>query len=182
MPQRENTNFESRQFEVQSHEKTRDSHRNSQLGTRAISALAICTGLALGLSACSESPSAKIAEQEGGSGQSTSSEVISGADCVRRDDIYQEGLLNLTDGSDNIVTEKLNNLESNITLYDGVSGGNGPRIDEIPADILSQIRASIDQQIDRGEAPSLVNLYGERSSDADDYDSKVNDGLRACTA
>ncbi|WP_152530328.1 MULTISPECIES: hypothetical protein [Rhodococcus] len=118
----------------------------------------------------------------GDSGKSESSEVISGAECVGRADIYQEGLLNLTDGKDNIVPEKFSNLQQNITLYDGVSGVDGPRIDEILAGILAQIRASIDQQIARGAAPSLVKLYGERSPDADDYDGKVNEGLRACTA
>lgn len=163
-------------------EPPKKSKRNLYIGVGAVSALVIGVGATFGLSGGSENPLDKTVGLGGDKDSIASSEIISGADCVGRDDIYQEGLLGISDGYNNVVPEYLNNLESNITLRDGESGGNGPRIDEIPADILAQIRASIDQQIERGEAPSLVNLYGERSSDADDYDGKVNDGLNACTA
>lgn len=122
------------------------------------------------------SPAGSVATTGGQSGG-----VIFGDECYARDDIYQEGLLHIADGRGGIDLQRFNDLANYVTIKDGRSGVKAPKITSIPEDILDQIRTSVTLSMDQGLlAPVVVNLYGERQSDWDDYDGVLNSGLKAC--
>ncbi len=108
-------------------------------------------------------------------------DVIFGDACAERDDIYQVGLLNVADGKGGLDQQRFDDLANNVIIKDGRSGIKAPEITSIPENVLDQIRTSITLIMQDGElVPAVVNLYGERQSDWDDYDGELNSGLKAC--
>lgn len=148
----------------------------------------ICSTAFLILTGCAgnsgEATPSEIDSSQEGAPVATSNkgeDVIYGDACAERDDIYQIGLLHIADGKGGIDQQKFDDLANNVTIKDGKSGVRAPEIASIPADVLDQIRTSVTLLMNDGElAPAVVNLYGERQSDWDDYDAKLNSGLKAC--
>lgn len=121
------------------------------------------------------------------SAQTSVDTVIFGSECLDRPDVYQEGRLNISDGYDNLVQSKLDNLNSNIQLSDGplVYSGRTPRITDLPDATVEQLRHSILRQIeDSPDAllPLRVNAYGKPDSTDNtlNVDGRLNEGLGLC--
>lgn len=160
--------------------------RAVQVGYRRLMVAITIATVSIGVAGCSGNTDADGSNALSGGGapqQAADQPILFGKECVQAPDLYQEGLLHIADGKGGIVPERLADLEHNITLQDGLSGRKSPKITNFPAEILEQIRASIDKGMAEGAlAPGLVNLYGERQPDWDDYDGELNNGLRACVA
>lgn len=156
---------------------------------RKASALAALALVAALTAACANGSGGDSGGLTGGdaSAQASIDTVIFGSECFDRPDVYQEGMLNISDGRDNLVQSKLDNLSSNIQMSDGPLdyAGRTPAITDFPDATVEQLRQSILKQTAAGPdalLPARVNAYGkpDNTDNTLNVDGRLNEGLGLC--